>query len=184
MDTFTGDGDHGARIRALRDELGRERLASFFATSDQLAQQVSVAITKQLAQLAASQHTYELIEGLPAVPTRRTWTIPPPVRSFTGRDDQLAALREQLTGAGAATLVPTAALYGIGGVGKTQLALAYAQRHRANYQLGWWIPAETELVMVTALADLGTVLGLPAELPRPSWPPEHATRWGSGRGGW
>jgi len=41
MDAFTGDGDHGARIHALRDELGRERLASFFATSDQLAQQPS-----------------------------------------------------------------------------------------------------------------------------------------------
>ena len=93
------------------------------------------------------------------------WTIPPPVRSFTGREDQLAALHTQLTGQGAATLVPTAALTGMGGVGKTQLALAYAQRYRADYQLGWWVPAETELGIVTALADLGVVLGLPADLP-------------------
>jgi DNA-binding response OmpR family regulator len=42
--------DHGgARIRALREELGRERLVCFFATADQLAQQVSVAVTRQLA---------------------------------------------------------------------------------------------------------------------------------------
>ena len=162
MDAFTGDGDHGARIHMLREELGRERLVSFFATNDELAQKVSIAVTKQLA---ASERSYRLIAGLPAVPARRVWTIPPPVRSFTGREDQLAALHTQLTGQGAATLVPTAALTGMGGVGKTQLALAYAQRYRADYQLGWWVPAETELGIVTALADLGVVLGLPADLP-------------------
>ena len=162
MDAVTGDGDHGGRIRALRDELGRERLVNFFATSDELAQKVSVAVTKQLD---TSRHTYRLVEGLPAVPARRAWTVPPPVRSFTGRVEQMTALHTQLTGRGAATLVPTAALTGMGGVGKTQLALAYAQRYRADYQLGWWVPAETELGMVTALADLAVVLGLPAELP-------------------
>jgi hypothetical protein len=164
MDSHTGDGDQGRRIRALRKELGRDRLVSFFTTADELAQKVGAAVTKLLAQLAASPR-YQLREGLPEVPAGRAWTIPPPVRSFTGRVEQLTALHEQLTGEGAATLVPTAALYGMGGVGKTQLALAYAQRYRADYQLGWWVPAETELGMVTALADLGVVLGLPTGLP-------------------
>jgi tetratricopeptide (TPR) repeat protein len=164
IDAVTGDSDRGTRINALREELGRERLVSFFTTADELAQQVGAAVTNQLAQLAASLH-YQLRERLPAVATGRAWTIPPPVRSFTGRDEQLTALRTQLTGQGAATLVPTAALYGMGGVGKTQLALAYAQRYRADYELGWWVPAETELGLVTALADLGADLGLSAELP-------------------
>jgi Domain of unknown function (DUF4062)/Tetratricopeptide repeat len=162
MDVYTGDGSQGSRIRALREELGRERLVSFFTTSDQLAQQISIAVTRQLAD---RKHTYRLVSGLPAVPARRAWTIPPPVRSFTGRDEQLADLHAQLTSRGAATLVPTAALYGMGGIGKTQLALAYAQRHRDQYQLGWWVPAETELGLLTALADLAVALGLPAELP-------------------
>ena len=52
----------------------------------------------------------------------------------------------------------------MGGVGKTQLALAYAQRFRGEYTLGWWVPAQTELGMLSALANLGVVLGLPAEL--------------------
>jgi hypothetical protein len=35
----------------------------------------------------------------------------------------------------------------------------------ANFAgLGWWVPAETELGMVTVLADLGAELGLPAGL--------------------
>ena len=174
-DAFTGDGEGGGRIRALREELGRDRLASFFATADQLAHEVSVAITNQLK--------YQLVEDLPAVTVRLAWTIPPPVRSFTGRVEQLAVLRAQLTGEGAATLVPTAALYGIGGVGKTQLALAYAQRYRADYTIGWWVPSETELGVVTALAQLGVELGLRAELP----PAELAARARDGlgeRSGW
>ena len=73
----------------------------------------------QVTQIAGDQylqqHYYQLVGDLPTVDARRAWTIPPPVRSFTGRDEQVAALRVQLTGQGAATLVPTAALYGMGG---------------------------------------------------------------------
>ena len=43
MDAITGDNDGGGRIRALREELGRDRLVSFFATAEELAQKVSVA---------------------------------------------------------------------------------------------------------------------------------------------
>jgi tetratricopeptide (TPR) repeat protein len=95
---------------------------------------------------------------------RRVWNIPLPVRSFTGRDQQLADLRAQLTSQQAAALVPTTALHGMGGVGKTQLALTYAHRYLANYQLGWWIPAETEVTISTALAGLAAELGLPSDL--------------------
>lgn len=182
IDAVTGDGDRGARIQALREELGRERLVSFFTTADELAQKINSAVTMQLAQLAASPH-YQLREGLPEVPTGRAWTIPPPVRSFTGRVEQLAALHEQLTAQGAATLVPTAALYGMGGVGKTQLALAYAQRYRADYQLGWWVPAETKLGMLTALADLGRSWACRRSCRRQSWPSGRRMRLGSDRGG-
>jgi tetratricopeptide (TPR) repeat protein len=121
--------------------------------------------TNRFTGLAASRYTYRLVAGLPAVVAGGAWTIPPPVSSFTGRDEQLAALRDRLAGEGGATLVPAAALSGRGGVGKTQLALAYAQRHRDEYGLGWWVPAETELGMLAALAELGVALGLPEELP-------------------
>ena len=157
MDAFTGENEGGARIRALHEALSRDKLVSFFATVEELAQKVSVAVTNQLKE--------HQIQGQPAVPSGRGWTIKPPVRSFTGRDDQLAALRAQLTDQGAATLVPMAALTGMAGIGKTQLALAYAQRYRGDYTLGWWIPAETQLGMLTALAELGPVLGLPEHLP-------------------
>jgi Tetratricopeptide repeat len=97
----------------------------------------------------------------------RVWNIPAPVRSFTGRDPQLAALRNHLRSQLRATLVPAAALYGLGGIGKTQLARAYAHRYRHDYQLGWWTPAETPLTASTALAELAVRLGADAELPQP-----------------
>lgn len=95
----------------------------------------------------------------------RLWNIPPPVRTFTGRDLQLAAIRERLVGGEAVALVPAAALHGMGGIGKTQLARAYAHRYADRYQLGWWVPAETDLAVTTALAELAAALGLPVELP-------------------
>jgi hypothetical protein len=159
MDAFTGDGDQGARISAFRDELQRELLVSLFTNADELAQKVSVAVT--------NHSRYQLVGGLPAVSAKHVWTIPPPVRLFVGRDEQLATLHDRLSGQGAAALVPTAALSGMGGVGKTQLALAYAHRYRTQYQLGWWVPAESELGILTALGALGVALGLPPELPPP-----------------
>jgi tetratricopeptide (TPR) repeat protein len=94
----------------------------------------------------------------------RVWNVPAPVRSFTGRGTQLASLREQLEAGQRAALVPAAALYGMGGIGKTQLARAYAHRYRDDYRLGWWTPAETPLTITTALAELAVRLGAAVEL--------------------
>lgn len=43
-DRQTGDGDHGRRIEALRDELSREHIVSFFRTADELVTQVLQAL--------------------------------------------------------------------------------------------------------------------------------------------
>ncbi len=54
------------------------------------------------------------------------------------------------------------AVYGLGGVGKTQLVLEYAHRFQADYDVIWWIDAEQPLEISLALADLAGRLGLPA----------------------
>jgi tetratricopeptide (TPR) repeat protein len=100
------------------------------------------------------------------------WSIPSPVRSFIDREEELAALHTMLTSARQANLVPTTVLYGLGGVGKTQLALAYAQRYRDEYEFGWWVPAETNEDILGAFARLGAALGLPANLPLADLAPE------------
>ena len=52
------------------------------------------------------------------------------------------------------TVVVAQALYGLGGVGKTQLALEYAHRFMADYDLVWWVPSERSEEISVALAEL------------------------------
>src|SRR3712207_2722815 len=72
----------------------------------------------------------------------------------------LAELRRRL-GAGEATLV-VQALYGLGGVGKTQLAIEYAHRFAADYDLVWWIDADQPVLIPEQLTGLAARLDLPA----------------------
>ena len=61
----------------------------------------------------------------------------PPAPVFKGRDTALTVLGRALA---ADSGVPvTQAVYGLGGVGKSELALQHAHAHRGDYQLIWWI---------------------------------------------
>lgn len=76
---------------------------------------------------------------------------------FTGRSTELEDLRDHILGGGQPT-VTAQALYGLGGVGKTQIALEYAHRFKADYDLIWRIPAEQSHLISTSLAELGRKL--------------------------
>jgi hypothetical protein len=71
----------------------------------------------------------------------------------------LTELRRRLR-TGEATLV-VQALYGLGGVGKTQLTIEYAHRFAADYDLVWWIDAEQPVLIPDQLAILAARLDLP-----------------------
>ena len=86
----------------------------------------------------------------------RVWNIPARNPGFTGRDGLLAAVRERLL-AGDRAVVQ--ALHGMGGVGKTQLAIEYAHRFAGAYDLAWWINAEQAGLIGDQFAALGAALG-------------------------
>jgi transcriptional regulator with XRE-family HTH domain len=86
----------------------------------------------------------------------RLWNIPARNPAFTGREDLLAAVRERLQGGRAAVVH---ALYGMGGVGKTQLAAEYAHRFAGSYDLAWWINAEQSGLIGNQVVNLGQGLG-------------------------
>jgi hypothetical protein len=75
---------------------------------------------------------------------------------FIGRDDLLVTLRERLQARARAVIQ---ALHGMGGVGKTQLAIEFAHRFADSYDLIWWIDSEQALLIADQFAALGSALG-------------------------
>ncbi len=83
---------------------------------------------------------------------------------FGGRDGILARLHSELCGGSPAA--STQAATGLGGTGKTQLALEYCYRYSADYDAIFWLHAEDPAVLATEYAALATALGF-EDLPQP-----------------
>ena len=96
--------------------------------------------------------------GLPSL-----WKIPGRNPNFTGRDHELAAIGLALT---AESTVTVHSLRGLGGVGKSQLAIEYAHSHASDYDLAWSIAAEKSATIPDQFSELARKLGLdPADDP-------------------
>ncbi len=78
--------------------------------------------------------------------------------NFSGRDTELATLKTALVSSNIAAV--TQAIAGLGGVGKTQLAVEYVYREAANFALVWWVRAELETSLRRDLEQLALKLGL------------------------
>jgi tetratricopeptide (TPR) repeat protein len=89
--------------------------------------------------------------------------VPPRIASFTGRSGELdrldAILMHDKPAAVTQASVGRVAVQGMGGVGKTSLAIEYAHRFRGLYAGVCWCPAETRTGVLSALAGLAVTLG-------------------------
>jgi hypothetical protein len=95
-------------------------------------------------------------EVAPQRPARVWGGVPARNPGFTGREEVLRAVRDALA-TGDRTVVQ--ALRGMGGIGKTQIAIEYAHRFGPEYEVVWWVNAENPALIGEQFAALADELG-------------------------
>src|SRR5438270_12897725 len=73
---------------------------------------------------------------------------------FIGRDSLLDELRAKLCDTGERPLNNCVALHGLGGVGKTQLAVQYMSRFHRSYNHMFWINAADQWILTDGFKEI------------------------------
>jgi tetratricopeptide (TPR) repeat protein/DNA-binding XRE family transcriptional regulator len=139
----------------------RQRLGELFGKSIQELGLVSDSSDEHHEEVPILSDTPASHSSTPPLPT---WNVPYRRNPFfTGREEILDNLYTVLRSSKAAGLTQTQAISGLGGIGKTQVAVEYAYRYRDHYQAILWINASTRDALSTDFAMLGALLDLPEQ---------------------
>jgi hypothetical protein len=105
----------------------------------------------------------EEAKQVPSPPeVKRVWMVPYSRNPFfTGRDEVLDDLHQRFKQGQAQAVSQPQAMSGLGGIGKTQIAVEYAYRHRQEYQQVLWASAETAELLAAAYTKIAAMLDLP-----------------------
>jgi len=102
-----------------------------------------------------------LADGSPRAAFPLVQNIPYPRNLlFLGRKSELAQVRSHLQRDQTITLSQPQAISGLGGIGKTQLALEYVYHYRHNYQAVLWAQADTRETLTASYLTIATLLNL------------------------
>ena len=94
----------------------------------------------------------------------RLWNVPYQRNPFfTGREDVLGSLHRTLQIENAAALSHPYGTSGLGGIGKTQIAVEYAYRYGAEYDAVFWVRADSTAALTSSFMDLAHLLNLPEQ---------------------
>ncbi len=141
------------KVLAFRDEVARAVRAAEFSDLKGLILGLSTGLQAELDKLdkLAKQPAGQAAAG-------RALQLAPRPTFLAGREELLAELDAQLTahdGAGPRVV----ALCGLGGAGKTSVALEYAHRHLGEVGVAWQFPAEDPAVLAAGFGELVFQLG-------------------------
>src|SRR6266446_4022795 len=104
---------------------------------------------------------------------------------FTGQEDVLSQLASLLQSEQKTALTQPQAITGLGGIGKTQLALEYAYRHRQDYHAVLWGRADTREALIATFVSIAHLLGLPQQDEKDQMVTVEAVKsWLAGRSKW
>src|SRR5947209_1180480 len=130
----------------------RQRLGKLFGKSLQ-----ELGLVKETEEESAEHEMTDLSpQTSQNVPHRRN-------PFFTGREDILHHLSLALTAHKPTALPPAQAISGLGGIGKTQIAVEYVYRYRHLYDTVFWINASPHNALVHDFVALAELLDLPEQ---------------------
>ncbi len=110
----------------------------------------------------ALKEVERLAVSTPLITFPRIWNIPYAHNpTFTGREDILTQLTDVPKIRDATTFSQPQAISGLGGVGKTQIAIEYAYKHHQDYQAILWTLADTHTALVSGYVAIAKLLNLP-----------------------
>ena len=126
-------------------------------------QDEEMALTDVTAGIRRAVETLPLLAAsAPRAALPAIWNIPYPRNPFfVGRDHELVQVHQQLQANQTAAVSQPQAISGLGGIGKTQIALEYAYRYHQDYTAVLWARAESIEALVSSYMALATLLRLP-----------------------
>jgi tetratricopeptide (TPR) repeat protein len=124
---------------------------------------------QDLAWEGVTTEIRKAIEGLSHPSVKAPVSLSRPVQNipysrnpfFTGREDVLEQLHTQFRASQSIALSQPLATCGLGGIGKTRIAVEYAHKYLQNYQHVLWARAESQEALISSYVHLASLLDLP-----------------------